>query len=46
VLFIIFSLLTNCLVDVEVHTHNGRGDIVMLFRTNIYLIDVKMNKDA
>ena len=30
VLFIIFSLLTDYLVDVEVHTPNGRVDIVML----------------
>ena len=46
VLFIIFSLLTDYLVDVEVHTPNGRVDIVMLSRTNLYLIEVKMNKDA
>ena len=46
VLYIIFSLLTDYLVDVEVHTPNGRVDIVMLSRTNLYLIEVKMNKDA
>ena len=46
VLFIIFSLLTDYLVDVEVHTPNGRVDIVMLSRTNLYLIEIKMNKDA
>lgn len=46
VLFIIFSLLTDYLVDVEVHTPNGRVDIVMLSRTNLYLIEVKMDKDA
>ena len=46
VLFIIFSLLTDYLLDVEVHTPNGRVDIVMLSRTNLYLIEVKMNKDA
>ena len=41
-----FSLLTDYLVDVEVHTPNGRVDIVMLSRTNLYLIEIKMNKDA
>ena len=45
-LFIIFTLLTNYLVDVEVHTPHGRVDIVMLSRTNLYIIEVKMNKDA
>ena len=29
-LFIIFSLLTGYVVDVEVHTPNGRVDIVLL----------------
>ena len=46
VLNIIFSLLTDYLVDVEVHTPHGRVDIVMLSRTNLYIIEVKMNKDA
>lgn len=46
VLYIIFSLLTDYLVDVEVHTPNGRVDIVMISRTNLYLIEIKMNKDA
>ena len=46
VLYIVFSLLTDYLVDVEVHTPNGRVDIVMLSRTNLYQIEVKMNKDA
>ena len=46
VLYIIFSLLTDYLVDVEVHTPHGRVDIVMLSRTNLYIIEVKMNKDA
>ena len=46
VLYIIFSLLTDYLVDVEVHTPNGRVDIVMLSHTNLYLLEVKMNKDA
>lgn len=46
VLFIIFSLLTHFLVDVEIHTPNGRVDIVMLTHTHIYIIELKLNKDA
>ena len=45
-LFIIFSLLTNYLVDVEVHTPNGRVDIVLLTKTDLYIIELKIDKDA
>ena len=45
-LFIIFSLLTAYLVDVEVHTPKGRVDIVLLTRTGLYIIELKLNKDA
>ena len=45
-LFIIFSLLTDYLVDVEVHTPRGRVDIVLLTKTDLYLIELKLNKDA
>ena len=45
-LFIIFSLLTDYLVDVEVHTPNGRVDIVLLTKTDLYLIELKLNKNA
>ncbi len=45
-LFIIFSLLTAYLVDVEVHTPKGRVDIVLLTRTDLYLIELKLNQDA
>ena len=45
-LFIIFSLLTGYVVDVEVHTPNGRIDIVMLTHTRLYLIELKLNKNA
>ena len=45
-LFIIFSLLTDYLVDVEVHTPHGRVDIVMLTNTDLYVIELKLNKDA
>ncbi len=45
-LFIIFSLLTDYLVDVEVHTPNGRVDIVLLTKTDLYLLELKLNKDS
>ena len=45
-LFIIFSLLTGYVVDVEVHTPNGRVDIVMLTATRLYIIELKLNRDA
>ncbi len=45
-LFIIFSLLTCYVVDVEVHTPKGRVDIVMLTHTRLYIIELKLNKDA
>ncbi len=45
-LFIIFSLLTGYVVDVEVHTPNGRVDIVLLTTTRLYLIELKLNKNA
>ena len=45
-LFIIFTLLTAYVVDVEVHTPNGRVDIVLLTTTQLYLIELKLNKNA
>ncbi len=45
-LFIIFTLLTSYVVDVEVHTPKERVDIVLLTRTDLYLIELKLNKDA
>ena len=45
-LFIIFSLLTNYLVDVEVHTPKDRVDIVLLTRTDLYIIELKLNQSA
>ena len=45
-LFIIFSLLTGYVVDVEVHTPKGRVDIVMLTHTRLYIIELKLNKNA
>ena len=45
-LFIIFSLLTDYLVDVEVHTPKGRVDIVLLTKTDLYLLELKLNQSA
>ena len=45
-LFIIFSLLTGYVVDVEVHTPKGRLDIVMLTHTRLYIIELKLNKNV
>lgn len=45
-LFIIFTLLTHFVVDVEVHTPNGRVDVVMLTQDTLYLIELKLNQNA
>ncbi len=45
-LFIIFTLLTAYLVDVEVHTPKGRVDIVLLTKTDLYIVELKLNKSA
>ena len=45
-LFIIFTLLTAYLVDVEVHTPKGRVDIVLLTKTDLYIIELKLNQSA
>lgn len=34
--FVVFSLLTDFLVDVEVHTPNGRVDIVLMTKTRLF----------
>ena len=44
--YVIFSLLTAWMVDVEVHTPNGRVDIVIMTKTHLYLIELKLNKSA
>ena len=46
VFYIIFTLLTNYPVDVEVHTPRGRVDIVMMTRTRIFIMELKLNRDA
>ena len=45
VLYILFSLL-GYYVDVEVHTATGRVDLVLRTQTDLYLIEVKLNKDV
>lgn len=45
-LYIIFTLLTNYLVDVEVHTPRGWVDIVLLTKTDLYVVELKLNKSA
>ena len=45
-LYIIFTLLTNYLVDVEVHTPRGRVDIVLLTKTDLYVVELKLNKST
>ena len=45
VLYIIFSLIGE-FVDVEVRTPRGRVDIVMRTAKRIFLIELKLNKDA
>ena len=45
-LYIIFSLLTDYQVDVEVHTPNGRVDIVLLTHTALFLLEIKLDRSA
>ncbi len=45
VLYIIFTLLGET-ADVEVHTSDGRVDLVVQTGTTLYLIEVKLNKSA
>ena len=44
-LYVVFSLL-GYRVDVEVHTPNGRVDVVMQTATHLYVMELKLNKDA
>ena len=43
-LYIIFTLLTAFVVDVEVHTPKGRVDMVLQTKTDLYLVELKLNK--
>ena len=44
-LYVIFSLL-GMYVDVEVRTPRGRVDVVLRMHSTLYLIELKVNKDA
>ncbi len=45
-LYIIFTLLTAFVADVEVHTPKGRVDMVLQTKTDLYLVELKLNKSA
>ncbi len=45
-IYIIFTLLTAFVVDVEVHTPKGRVDMVLMTQTDLYLFELKLNKSA
>lgn len=46
ILFIIFTLVTQFDIDVEVHTPHGRIDMVVMTHTRIFIIEFKLNRDA
>ena len=45
-LFVIFTLLSAYMVDVEVRTPRGRVDMVLRTATHLYLFELKLNKTA
>lgn len=45
-LYVIFTLLSAYMIDVEVHTPQGRVDLVMRTAASLFLIELKLNKDA
>ena len=45
-LYIIFTLLSDYFVDVEIHTPTGRVDMVMQTRQVLYLFELKLNQSA
>ena len=45
-LFVIFTLLTAYMADIEVRTPKGRVDMVLRTATQIYIFGLKLNKDA
>ena len=45
-LFVIFTLLSAYMVDVEVHTPKGRVDMVLCTATHLYLFELKLNQSA
>ena len=45
-LFVIFTLLSAYMVDVEVRTPQGRVDMVLRSSTHLYLVELKLNQNA
>lgn len=45
-LFVVFTLLSAYMVDVEVRTPRGRVDMVLRTKTHIYLFELKLGKSA
>lgn len=45
-LYVMFSLLTNYRMQVEVHTHTGRIDAVLETASHIYVIETKFDEAA
>ena len=45
-LFVIFTLLSAYMVDVEVRTPRGRVDMVLRTKTRLYLLELKLGKSA
>ena len=45
-LFVIFTLLSAYMVDVEVRTPKGRVDMVLCTKTHLYIFELKLNKSA
>lgn len=45
-LYIIFTLVSDYPVDVEVHTPHGRIDMIMMTASRLFLVELKLDKDA
>lgn len=45
-LFVIFTLLTAYMVDIEVRTPRGRVDMVLRTKTHVYIFKLKLGKSA
>jgi len=45
-LYIIFTLVSEYPVDVEVHTPTGRIDMVMMTVTRLFIVELKLDKSA
>ena len=45
-LYIIFTLVSEYPVDVEVHTPTGRIDMVMMTATRLFIVELKLDKSA